>query len=65
MAQWVADLRKVAGEIPIVVAGNKVDLPNRQVKAQEGSVMMRKLKARRDDQEGPSNGKDVQKNGFF
>eukprot|EP00913_Durusdinium_trenchii_P015774 g14824.t1 len=44
VAQWVADLRKVAGEIPIVVAGNKVDLPNRQVKAQEGSVMMRKLK---------------------
>ena len=44
MAGWVADVRKVAGEVPIVVVGNKVDLPERVVKAQEGSLMMRKLK---------------------
>ena len=46
MAQWVADVRKVTGEVPIVVVGNKVDLPERVVKPQEGSMMMRKLKAR-------------------
>ena len=66
VTRWVADLRKVTGEIPIVVVGNKVDLPQRVVKAssthdahrahwshmvahtsckaQEGSMMMRKLK---------------------
>eukprot|EP00439_Symbiodinium_sp_Y106_P031308 s1594_g3.t1 len=44
LAKWVTDLRKVAGEIPVVVVGNKVDAPGRVVKAQEGSVIMRKLK---------------------
>lgn len=33
VSQWVTDLRKVTGEIPIVVVGNKVDLPERVVKA--------------------------------
>ena len=33
VTQWVTDLRKVTGEIPIVVVGNKVDLPQRVVKA--------------------------------
>ncbi|OLP98242.1 GTP-binding nuclear protein Ran [Symbiodinium microadriaticum] len=44
LAKWVTDLRKVAGDIPVVVVGNKVDAPGRVVKAQEGSVIMRKLK---------------------
>lgn len=44
VTQWVTDLRRVTGEIPTVVVGNKVDLPQRVVKAQEGSMMMRKLK---------------------
>ena len=66
VAAWVTELRKVTGQIPIVVVGNKVDLPQRVVKArhgtacdgqsschgvnfpeseaQEGSMMMRKLK---------------------
>ncbi|CAE7507172.1 unnamed protein product, partial [Symbiodinium pilosum] len=44
LSKWVMDLRKVAGDIPVVVVGNKVDAANRVVKAQEGSLIMRKLK---------------------
>ncbi|CAJ1454073.1 unnamed protein product [Effrenium voratum] len=43
VARWVSEVRKVTGDIPIVVVGNKIDLP-RIVKAQEGSLLMRKLK---------------------
>ncbi|CAJ1353694.1 unnamed protein product [Effrenium voratum] len=43
VARWVSEVRKVTGDIPIVVVGNKIDLA-RIVKAQEGSLLMRKLK---------------------
>eukprot|EP00441_Pelagodinium_beii_P023641 CAMPEP_0197661984 /NCGR_PEP_ID=MMETSP1338-20131121/51788_1 /TAXON_ID=43686 ORGANISM="Pelagodinium beii, Strain RCC1491" /NCGR_SAMPLE_ID=MMETSP1338 /ASSEMBLY_ACC=CAM_ASM_000754 /LENGTH=252 /DNA_ID=CAMNT_0043239647 /DNA_START=29 /DNA_END=787 /DNA_ORIENTATION=- len=41
---WLQDLRKVTGDIPTIVIGNKVDCQDRIVKAQEGSVIMRKHK---------------------
>ncbi|CAE7217880.1 RAN [Symbiodinium natans] len=44
VSKWVTELRKVAGDIPVVVVGNKVDAGGRLVKAQEGSLLMRKLK---------------------
>ncbi|PIN18413.1 Enoyl-CoA hydratase [Handroanthus impetiginosus] len=42
VAAWHRDLCRVCGNIPIVLCGNKVDVKNRQVKAQEVTFHMKK-----------------------
>eukprot|EP00930_Biecheleria_cincta_P034910 TRINITY_DN24059_c0_g1_i1.p1 TRINITY_DN24059_c0_g1~~TRINITY_DN24059_c0_g1_i1.p1 ORF type:complete len:259 (+),score=56.61 TRINITY_DN24059_c0_g1_i1:90-866(+) len=39
---WLQAFRKVAGDAPVVVLGNKVDVGNRAVRPQEGSAIVRK-----------------------
>lgn len=40
--QWLQAFRKVAGDAPVVVVGNKVDVADRVVRPQEGSALARK-----------------------
>lgn len=39
---WLQEFRKVAGDVPVVVLGNKVDVADRAVRPQEGSAIARK-----------------------
>ncbi|CAE8608682.1 unnamed protein product [Polarella glacialis] len=40
--RWLQDFRRVAGQVPVVVAGNKIDLKDRAVKAQESAGISRR-----------------------